>query len=141
MTEADHGNSEPTGHPIAGYPEGFYEFVDLFNRGEYYDCHETLETVWLDTQGEERDFYQGLIHIATAFHHVSRANMKGARLLMMSGHDLLKPYPEVFHHFPVGEWRRMCEAWFPSIDRAWRRKSPIGLDALPIPPIRLVDAS
>lgn len=130
----------PPGHPVAAYPQGFYDFVALFNDGQHYECHETLEAVWLDTQGPEKGFYQGLIHVATAFHHVRRRNMKGARLLLRSGHELLGPYADGFHHFPVAALRELCEAWFPLVDAAWRAREPIDLGAAPIPPIELCPA-
>jgi len=122
----------PAGHPVPGWPSGYYDFIALFNAGMHYECHETLEAVWLDTRGPERNFYQGLIHVATAFHHVSRGNMKGARLLLRSGHDLLAPYPDGYMSFPLAVFRTMCESWFPVVDAAWRRKAAVGLDAAPI---------
>jgi hypothetical protein len=127
----------PAGHPVAGWPSGYYDFIALFNDGQNFECHETLEAVWLDTQGERKDFYQGLIHVATAFHHVSRANMKGARLLLRSGHDLLAPYADGFMAFPVEGFRAMCREWFPLVDKAWRRKRAVGLDEAPIVKIEL----
>ncbi|HWI40238.1 MAG TPA: DUF309 domain-containing protein, partial [Verrucomicrobiae bacterium] len=30
-----------------------------FNRGEWFECHETLEELWVGSSGEMRDFYQG----------------------------------------------------------------------------------
>jgi hypothetical protein len=130
----------PAGHPVAGYPRGYYDFIALFNDWQFHECHETLEAVWLDTRGPERDFYQGLIHVATAFHHIERGNMKGARLLLQSGHKLLEAYPDDFRHFPLGAWKAMCETWFPLVDQAWRRKKTVYLDAAPILFVGLIPA-
>jgi len=35
------------------------EGIEQFNRGEYYECHETLEEIWRETQGEIRDLLPG----------------------------------------------------------------------------------
>jgi len=130
--------SWPAGHPRADYPQGFYDFFTLFAHGEFYECHETLEAVWLDTQGEERDFYQGLIHVATALHHVDRRNMSGARKLLESGLRLLEPYPAVYHSLELEAFRVLTRAWLLQVDLAWRRNRPIGIEAIePKPEMRL----
>ena len=61
-----------------------------FNRGDWFACHETLEDLWLGTEGEIRDFYQGLLQIAVALHHWRNGNFTGAMLLLTSGPDKLR---------------------------------------------------
>jgi predicted metal-dependent hydrolase len=56
-----------------------------FNRGEWHDSHETLEDLWIGSEGEMRAFYQGLLQIAVALYHWQNGNFKGANILIESG--------------------------------------------------------
>ena len=71
--------------------------VQEFNSWRFYDCHETLEDVWLDaggksTKAELANFCQGIIKVAAGFHHVLRDNHRGAVLLLTDALRLLAPY-------------------------------------------------
>jgi predicted metal-dependent hydrolase len=59
-------------------PDRFREGIRLFNRGEYFECHEMLEAVWTPERGARRLFLQSLIHIAVGFYHHGRGNSVGA---------------------------------------------------------------
>jgi uncharacterized protein len=67
-------------------PLKLIEGIEQFNRGEYYDCHETLEEIWMDEQGKIRDLYKGILQIGVAIYHAKRSNLKGAMRLISSGH-------------------------------------------------------
>jgi len=54
------------------------EASELFNRKQYFECHDLLEDAWTGTRGPERDFLQGLIHVAVGMYHVAAGNHKGA---------------------------------------------------------------
>ena len=47
----------------------FLKGIELFNQEQFYECHDTLEEIWLEETGEERGFLQGMIQVAVAFHH------------------------------------------------------------------------
>ena len=36
----------------------FIKGIEEFNSGLYFECHETLEEIWLEEHGEDRKFYQ-----------------------------------------------------------------------------------
>jgi len=40
--------------------------------GRYFDAHEELEVAWRAAAAEERDFYQGLVHVAVAWYQAGR---------------------------------------------------------------------
>jgi len=40
--------------------------------GRYFEAHEELELVWRAAPPEERDFYQGLVHVAVAWYQFGR---------------------------------------------------------------------
>ena len=45
----------------------FLKGIDEFNQQFFFECHETLEEIWLEEHGEERKFYQGIIQIAAGY--------------------------------------------------------------------------
>jgi uncharacterized protein len=65
----------------------FAEFLDLFNRGRYWDSHEALEPAWRRTAS---DFYHALILFASAFVHVERGNRHGIVAQLGKAEPLLK---------------------------------------------------
>ena len=70
-------------------PEELRRAIAEFNRGDWFECHETLEELWVGSKGELRDFYQGVLQIAVALHHWRNGNFKGALILLASGCDCL----------------------------------------------------
>lgn len=72
------------------------EGVALYNHHRFFECHETLERLWLETHGASKDFYKGLIQAAVAFHHWSKGNDAGAQTLARSSARYLKRYAPVY---------------------------------------------
>lgn len=69
------------------------EAVRLFDAGDYFLAHETLEEHWIDAPSEERDFLQGIIHLAVGFLHLGRGNKRGAGLQFGKALVRLVNYP------------------------------------------------
>ncbi len=69
--------------------------IRQFNRGEWFECHETLEALWIAERGEVRDFYQGIIQVAIALHHWRNGNRGGALSLLAGGKGYLLRVPAV----------------------------------------------
>ena len=76
-----------------GPPRELREAVDQFNRGQYFECHETLEQLWTQEIGPIRSFHQGIIQVATGFHHLRRGNLRGARICLDGGLERLRAAP------------------------------------------------
>lgn len=54
--------------------------IELFNAGEYWEAHEALEPLWLDSQGLDKHFYGGIILLAAALHKAHRmGSARGGR--------------------------------------------------------------
>jgi uncharacterized protein len=70
-------------------PGELLQAIDEFNRGDWFECHETLEELWVGQKGEMRDFYQGMLQLAVALHHWRNGNFRGALILLKGGCDLL----------------------------------------------------
>ena len=72
--------------------ERFKQGVELFNKGEFFECHEVIEDLWLKTKGPYRDFYKGIIQAAVALHHLKKENLTGAKELFKSSTKYLEKY-------------------------------------------------
>ena len=59
--------------------------IRQFNAGQWFECHETVEELWIGEVGEVRDFFQGLIQVAVALHHWRNGNYGGAVSLLTGG--------------------------------------------------------
>jgi predicted metal-dependent hydrolase len=76
--------------PRLGAGEEFLRGIDEFNDGAWFDCHETLEELWVGAPDGLRDLYQGILQVAVALHHWQNGNYQGAMLLLASGGKLLR---------------------------------------------------
>jgi predicted metal-dependent hydrolase len=56
---------------------GLDEGLRLIREGAYFDAHEELEDEWRTAPTVERDFLQGLVHVAVAWLHAERGNRNG----------------------------------------------------------------
>lgn len=69
--------------------------IRQFNGREWFECHETLEELWIGEVGEMRDFLQGVLQIAVALHHWRNGNYGGAVSLLRGGAELLSRVSDV----------------------------------------------
>ena len=76
----------------ADHPEEFWLGIDQFNQGQFYECHDTLEAIWMEAIEPDRTFYQGILQIAVALYHLSNHNGRGAVILLGEGIRRLRPY-------------------------------------------------
>jgi uncharacterized protein len=81
---------EPTTRMIEGFEQ--------FNRGLYWEQHETLEGVWREESDPSiRNFYKGVIQVGVGFHHLRNGNYIGVTKVLARGIVYLKPYsPECY---------------------------------------------
>ncbi|HTL69951.1 MAG TPA: DUF309 domain-containing protein [Candidatus Eisenbacteria bacterium] len=72
----------------------FVKGLELFNEGQYFECHEVIEDLWLETPYEDfyRDFYKGVIQAAAAVYQSQRGILTGARGLSSSSLKYLEKY-------------------------------------------------
>ena len=71
-------------------PGQFLLAIRQFNNRQWFDCHETIEELWIGEEGEMRDFLQGTLQIAVALHHWRNGNHGGAVSLLASGVQYLE---------------------------------------------------
>jgi len=53
------------------------EGLALIRGGEFFAAHEVLEDAWRAADPTERDFFQGLVHVAVAWYQAGRENRVG----------------------------------------------------------------
>jgi uncharacterized protein len=56
---------------------GLERGLELIRGGAYFEAHEELEDEWRVAPGPERDFLQGLVHVAVAWLQAERGNRNG----------------------------------------------------------------
>ncbi len=75
----------------------FERGVDEFNRQFFFEAHDTWEELWMETTGQHRLFYQGLIQIAVGFYHLGNQNYKGACSQFGKALAKINQYLPAFH--------------------------------------------
>jgi predicted metal-dependent hydrolase len=89
----------------------FARGVDEFNRGFFFECHDTLEDLWSGLRGEPRDFFQALIQVAVAFYHLSNGNRAGAESMFARALKRFARYPDRYFGFDLAAYRREIARW------------------------------
>ena len=79
--------------PKPRQPEaGFRRGVALIRAGEYFAAHEELELAWRAAPRAERDFCQGLVHVAVAGYQAGRGRQIGTERQLQKAIRRLTPY-------------------------------------------------
>jgi predicted metal-dependent hydrolase len=105
-------------------PDHFREGIDLFNAGQFFECHEAWEEVWKRSDGVEKLFYQGMIQAAVAILHAQRGNFEGARSLWSKASEKLDPLPREHHGIALGEFRDALGKFFAVVLSETREPAP-----------------
>ena len=66
--------------------------LERIRAGAYFDAHEELEDEWRDAPHEERNFLQGLVHVAVAWYQAERGNRPGCERQLAKATRRLAPY-------------------------------------------------
>ena len=66
--------------------------VELIRAGEYFAAHEELELAWRAAPQAERDFFQGLVHVAVAWYQAGRGRRIGTERQLEKAIRRLGPY-------------------------------------------------
>ena|SRR5437588_10564454 len=82
--------------PKPDYRKYFLEGVAHFNAHEFWEAHESWETIWLVAESDIEQFLQGMIQLAAAYHHVKRGTHRGAVRLFEAALRRLEPFPRRF---------------------------------------------
>ena len=87
-------------------PPEFELALAEFDSGLYWECHETLERLWLAEPYPMRLFYHGLIKAAVGLFHLERRNRKGAISKLTDAVYTLAPFDPETMGIDVNQLRR-----------------------------------
>ena len=71
---------------------GLERGLELIRDGAYFEAHEELEDEWRVAPDPERDFLQGLVHVAVAWLHAERGNRNGCERQLAKAERRLAGY-------------------------------------------------
>lgn len=89
----------------------FKRGIYFFNRQDFYECHESLEHIWLAEEGDNRLFYQGLIQAASAFYHVKKGRYYPALQCLRKSIQKLSGYSSPPWKVDVGRFLSDLKDW------------------------------
>ncbi len=148
MTHKSGWISERVAHLAGGiYDARYLGYFECFNAGEFYEAHDVLEDLWLETRGQtDADFYKALIQLTGGFVHLTMhenpkwpaagPRLRPAHKLMGMARGYLEKYPETHHGMEkagvfqlIDQWRNELEAGVFEVNPLHVQPSP----KLPIP--------
>ena len=89
-------------------PEALAQAIEQFNQHQFYRCHDTLEALWSEAGEPQRTFYQGLLQVAVALHHLENNNWRGAVILLGEGVRRLRRYHPDYETIDVATLLSQC---------------------------------
>jgi len=115
-----------------------------FNRGDYYEAHDVLESLWLE-QGREAEsaaFFKGLIQLAGGFVHMRKHHehpthrVHGKRLgpaarLLELAEKNIRPYGDVWEGLEIGPILDLAKEMIRELEAEGFRKNPWGPEKKP----------
>jgi predicted GNAT superfamily acetyltransferase len=107
--------------------------MDLYNAGQYWECHEALEAVWLEASAEDKLFLQGLIQSAAAFHkYLAQKNAVGAIKLLTRALNKLTSYSDDYMGLDMGPFKsELSNCWREIINLGQRHIDEFDMTLVP----------
>ena len=68
--------------------------LEEFNRGEYFEAHESLEEAWNEDQTAGRELYRAILQVAVAYLQIERRNYNGAVKMFLRLRQWITPLPD-----------------------------------------------
>lgn len=113
----------PTDACREGPPDGLLQGIEEFNQGLFFECHETLEDLWVAEPRDIRRLYQGILQISVAFHHLRAGRYRPVVSLLRRGSGYLRPFTPHCQGVDV-------EHLFVAADRCLREAKALGPECL-----------
>lgn len=86
---------EPTSRCADPPTPALRQGIEEFNRGLFFEQHETLEAAWIAEDDPIRYLYQGILQVGVGCYHLMRGNADGAARLWAKGIALLVPFTPI----------------------------------------------
>jgi len=98
--------------------------LDHIRGGRFFEAHEELELAWRAAPPEERDFYQGLVHVAVAWYQAGRGRPVATARQLEKATRRLGPFAPSHRGVDVADV-------LAQVERARKRVAGGGLDLEP----------
>lgn len=115
----------------------FQRGIDEFNRGCFFECHDTLEDLWHETRGVDRLFLQGLIQVSVGFYHLLNRNYKGATSQFTRGLNKLQKYRPSHLGIELEDFLKNVIAWLALAERGLVG-DPVEIDESKVPKLKFI---
>jgi predicted metal-dependent hydrolase len=83
--------------------------LEEFNRGEYFEAHESLEHAWMDDSTPGRELYRAVLQVAVAYYQIKRGNYNGAAKMFLRVRQWIEPLPDKCRGVDVAQLRYSAE--------------------------------
>ncbi|EFJ11882.1 hypothetical protein SELMODRAFT_125243 [Selaginella moellendorffii] len=67
------------------FEESFSDAVDMFNKRDYYKCHDIFEALWNDAEEPQRTLLHALLQSSVGLYHLLNQNYRGAMVELGEG--------------------------------------------------------
>ena len=115
---APRGEAERRAEPQADVVEReLAHGVELIARGDFFSAHEALEEAWRAADPRERDFFQGLVHVAVAWYQAGRGNHPGCERQLVKATRRLSPFSPRYRGIDVADLVRQLQSASATVSR------------------------
>jgi len=87
----------------------FKRGLEAIRSGRYFEAHEELEEAWRAAPAEERDFFQGLVHVAVAWYQAGRGRPVATGRQLEKAERRLTPFAPAYRGVDVEGVLRQVE--------------------------------
>lgn len=91
-------------------PAAAREAIAKFNAGEYYEQHDLLEALWMETESPVRQLYQAILQVGISYYQIEQGNRRGAIKMLSRALRWIDYLPESCQGVDVAQLRANAEA-------------------------------
>jgi predicted metal-dependent hydrolase len=84
--------------------------IQQFNQREFYQQHDSLEALWMETSTPVRDLYRAILQVGIAYYQIERGNHAGALKMLWRSKQWLAILPDVCQGVDVARLRQDAQA-------------------------------
>ena len=141
VQELSSGSAEGAPDEIGRHPN-YVGFFRCWNEQRYYEAHDVLEHLWLETKSDDADYFKGLIQAAGGFVHLQKQYARpthpkdGRRMypavrLFRLAEKNLSPFAPRRHQLDVAELLALIREQTNAIIEGDYRENPWSPEAAP----------
>jgi len=80
--------------------------LQQFNRGAYFEAHDSFELAWMADQSPGRDLYRAILQVAVAYYQIERGNYNGAAKMFLRMRKWIGPLPDTCRGINIEQLRK-----------------------------------